>query len=189
MTGQLFAIVGPSGAGKDTLMTQVARLRPDLHIVRRVITRPEAAGGEAFDGVTDAEFDRRRDAGAFLVHWCAHGLRYGIPAGIGDVLNSGRPALFNGSRAALAQVTRVVPDLRVILVTADPEVLARRLGARGRETPRQVAARLRRADTALPPGLDVTEIDNSGPLDRSVAALLRALDTPHPAGSAPVKGA
>ena len=43
--GQIFAVVGPSGAGKDTLMAAAARARPDLHIVRRVITRPATAGG------------------------------------------------------------------------------------------------------------------------------------------------
>ena len=72
----IFAIVGPSGAGKDTLLAGVLRARPDLRLVRRVITRPEAAGGEAFEGVTDTEFTQRRDRGDFALHWAAHGLRY-----------------------------------------------------------------------------------------------------------------
>ena len=52
----IFAVVGPSGAGKDTLIAGALRARPDLHLVRRVITRPTEAGGEAFEGVTGAEF-------------------------------------------------------------------------------------------------------------------------------------
>ncbi|MCC2112585.1 MAG: phosphonate metabolism protein/1,5-bisphosphokinase (PRPP-forming) PhnN, partial [Hyphomicrobiales bacterium] len=54
--GRLVLVVGPSGAGKDTLMAAIGRARPDLHIVRRVVTRPSEAGGEPFEGVTEAEF-------------------------------------------------------------------------------------------------------------------------------------
>lgn len=42
-TGRLFAVVGPSGAGKDTLIAAALAARPDLAIVRRVITRPVEA--------------------------------------------------------------------------------------------------------------------------------------------------
>lgn len=172
MSGRLFAVVGPSGSGKDTLIAAIAQARPDLHIVRRVITRPSAAGGEPFEGVTPAEFERRRAAGAFLFDWQAHGLSYGIPADLARVLATGRDALFNGSRAMLAEAAAKVPALHILHVTARPEVLAARLAARGRETPEDIARRLARAPAPLPPGVPVTEIDNSGAL---VDALHRAL--------------
>ncbi len=38
------AIVGPSGAGKDTLIRGALAARPDLRLIRRVITRPTEAG-------------------------------------------------------------------------------------------------------------------------------------------------
>ena len=69
---RLFPVVGPSGAGKDTLMAAAAA-RPGVALVRRVITRPAAAGGEDFDGVTPAEFARRRAACDFALDWQAHG--------------------------------------------------------------------------------------------------------------------
>ena len=43
MSGRLFAIVGPSGAGKDTLIQGALAARPGLSVVRRVITRPTSA--------------------------------------------------------------------------------------------------------------------------------------------------
>ena len=43
--GGLFAVVGPSGAGKDSLMYAARSRLPEVHLVRRVITRPEEAGG------------------------------------------------------------------------------------------------------------------------------------------------
>ena len=175
--GRLFAVVGPSGAGKDTLMRAAKHARPDLHLVRRVITRPQT-GGEDFEQVSEAEFARRLAAGDFVLHWRAHGFRYGIPAVVHDVLAEGRDVLFNCSRAALPEVRDTFPDIKVIHITVRPEILARRLAARGRESADQIASRLERANLALPQGLDVTEIDNSGSLEASTAAFLAALQRP-----------
>ena len=50
-----------------------------LHLVRRMITRPANVGGEAFDAVTEQEFAQHVANQTFVLHWQAHGLRYGIP--------------------------------------------------------------------------------------------------------------
>jgi ribose 1,5-bisphosphokinase len=175
MAGRLFAVVGPSGAGKDTLMAAAWARRPDLFLVRRVITRPSNAGGEDFDGVSETEFLEMRDAGAFSLWWQAHGLYYGIPASIDAALAEGRDVVFNGSRAVLAEAAARYPQMVVLLVTASAEVLAERLAARGRETAGDIAARLRRAGFALPLDLDVREIRNDGALEDAVAAMLSLL--------------
>ena len=176
MAGRLFAIVGPSGGGKDTLMAAAHAARPGLHLARRVITRPETAGGEPFEGVSAEEFARRAASGAFALHWQAHGLRYGIPAALRDVLAEGRDVLVNLSRAVLPEAARAFPGLTVIHVTARPEVLARRLTARGRESADEIARRLARPAPPLAAWLKVIEIDNSGQLEAALAALLAALD-------------
>ena len=44
---------------------------------RRVVTRPYEPGGEPHESVDEAEFARRLERGGFVVHWDAHGLRYG----------------------------------------------------------------------------------------------------------------
>lgn len=174
MAGRAFAVVGPSGSGKDTLIAEVAGL-PGLHLVRRVITRPEAAGGEPFEGVTEAEFAARAAAGAFALAWQAHGLHYGIPASAVAAQQAGATVLFNGSRAMLGQAAAVFPGLAVLLVTARPETLAARLAARGRESAGDIAARLARAQFELPPNLPVIRIDNDGALETAAAAMRAAL--------------
>lgn len=174
------AIVGPSGVGKDSLMRAAALRVPGLHLVRRVITRAHDAGGEDFDAVSRDDFQRLRAAGAFALDWEAHGLLYGIPAEVVARLTRGETVLFNGSRAMLGQAATVFPALKVIHVTARPEVLAARLAARGRETPDEIAARLGRARLTLPAGLDVMEIDNSGSLEAATDALVALL---HPASA------
>lgn len=180
MTGRLICVVGPSGAGKDTLIDAARSLRPGLVIVRRVITRPSSLGGEDFDGVTQAEFDRRKAAGAFGLDWRAHGLSYGVPAATLALRDEGRNLLVNGSRAALEQARGVFPDLEVIRITAPSSVLMERLLARGRETREEIEARIQRQSYDLPAGLQVTDVRNDGPLDEAIAGFLAALDGVRP---------
>ncbi|WP_022705444.1 phosphonate metabolism protein/1,5-bisphosphokinase (PRPP-forming) PhnN [Pseudorhodobacter ferrugineus] len=168
----IFAIVGPSGAGKDTLLAGALRARPDLRLVCRVITRPSDAGGEDFESVTEAEFTRLQNRGDFALDWAAHGLRYGIPhsqiEGPGDVV-------FNGSRGALLHAVQVFPNLRVIMITAPDEVLAARLTARGRENANDIGARLTRAAFALPPEIAAIQVMNDATPAIGTARLLAAL--------------
>ena len=175
MKGRLFAVVGPSGAGKDTLIDAARAARPDLVIVRRAITRPQSAGGEDFEGISDTTFDARLRAGEFGLWWKANGLRYGIPAASLDLRDIGRDVLFNGSRAALDQAALRFPDLVVIRVTAPSQVLMERLLARGRETREEITARIARSGLDLPAGLQVVDVLNDGPLPKATAAFLAVL--------------
>jgi len=172
MRSDLVAVVGPSGAGKDTLMEAACRSGRGIRAVRRVITRPASAGGEEFEGVSEAEFSRREDAGDFALTWAAHGLRYAIPKA---ELTGGGTLLFNASRAVLPKAAKLWPGLRVILVTAPPEILAARLAGRGREDAQDQARRVARAAFALPEGIRaVTVVNDADPetgLQRFLAAL------------------
>lgn len=172
--GRFVAVVGPSGAGKDSIIAALTASRPDLHRVRRVITRPTGASGEDFDRVSPAQFEARRDAGGFALWWAAHGLLYGIPVKVQDRLADGTDVLANLSRAQLLAASEVFPTLHILHITAPPDVLARRLALRGRETADDIRARLAR-EVALPEGLPVICVDDGGRLADSVAAALAAL--------------
>ncbi|MGV6849782.1 MAG: phosphonate metabolism protein/1,5-bisphosphokinase (PRPP-forming) PhnN [Marinibacterium sp.] len=171
-SGRVVAVVGPSGVGKDSVMAALVAADPAFVSARRVITRPAEAGGEEFDSVSEDEFARRVAAGAFLFHWQAHGLSYGVPRSIAGDLAAGRTVLVNFSRAALLDAQAAFPDLQVIALTADPGILAARLAGRGRETAAEQARRFSRRILALPEGLkSVFEIDNGGPLEDTVAVV------------------
>lgn len=175
-SGRLVAVLGPSGAGKDTLMDAACRARPDLGRVTRVITRHPDAGGEEFISVSDMEFAEREATGEFLFSWRAHGLHYGVPASAMNDVRRGKTMLFNGSRAALASFRETIPDLGIILVTASPDVLAQRLLRRGREGREDVARRLTRAVEDNLADLRFFEVENSGSVAAATQRFLSALD-------------
>jgi ribose 1,5-bisphosphokinase len=165
--GCMIAVVGPSGAGKDSLMAEAAnRLagRSDIVFVQRMVTRAGDAGGEAHRPVSLDEFEATAATGGFAVFWRAHGHGYGIPAPTIEMVRAGRCLVANGSRAALVDFAAVYPALAVIHVTADHDCLVARLTARGRETEAEIRARLERPEPSLPAELAIYTVDNSGDL-------------------------
>lgn len=174
--GRFIAVVGPSGVGKDTLMRAMAEARPGLRRVRRVITRAADPDGEGHEAVSEAEFEARLKEGGFALHWRAHGLRYGVPVGVGMDLARGRDLLVNLSRAVLTEAQARFRPFLVLHLTADPRVLAARLAGRGRESDVDIAERLSGAAQALPEGVGpVVTLDTGAPVERLAKAALKAL--------------
>jgi len=173
--GRLFVVVGPSGAGKDTLMAGASTLDPELHWAQRAITRPQREGGEPFEGISAPKFEARLKAGDFALHWEAHGLRYGVTSAQLAPLQTGANVLVNGSRGALATIKAAFPDLTVIRISAPSDVLAERLALRGRESRDDIKARLARASYDLPAGIAVIDIQNTGTPEQGIKCLLQAI--------------
>lgn len=182
MTGRFIAIVGPSGVGKDSVMEAMAARDPRLTLARRVITRPTAAGGEQFEGISVAEFEARRDAGQFALWWPAHGLFYGVPISVDATLQSGRDVLANLSRTMLETARTRFLHCEIITLTASRDVLETRLHARGREGAEAIAGRLSRFDKTLSQSIPTHRIDNNGSLKQTVGQALRIL---YPAPASP----
>lgn len=174
MSGRLVAVVGPSGAGKDSLIAGLAAADPRLVPVRRVVTRP-ADATEPFLPVSEAAFARMVAAGAFALHWRAHGLGYGIPVEAAEAVAAGGVRLANLSRGVLAEAAEAFPAVTILSVTVPEDVLAERLARRGRETRADIAARLARPRIRPPEGIAAIEVDNGGSLVQAVTAALAAL--------------
>jgi ribose 1,5-bisphosphokinase len=176
--GTMIVVVGPSGAGKDSLINAARdhfRNDPNVGFVRRVITR--AVDGETEDhrSVSPEDFAAMKHDGRFAVSWQAHGLRYGIPAETLDDLAAGRTLIANGSRGALVAFTDAFASLAVIEVTARPEVIAARLKLRGRETPEEIERRLSRVTRDWQPDCKCAVVDNSGALGDAQRAFIDAI--------------
>jgi len=176
--GIFFFVVGPSGAGKDSLIEGArAHLGETGRYVfaRRTITRPTGAPGEDHNGVTEDQFRSSVSAGEFLITWEAHGLSYGLSTDLLTALSNGRNVIANGSRKMIRELAGLVPRLVVVEVTASVDVLAARILARGRETALQARARVMRQVEPLPVDIETLRVSNDGTLEQGITRFMHAL--------------
>jgi ribose 1,5-bisphosphokinase len=177
MTHRLIYVVGPSGAGKDSVLHRLREAwsgMPPAHWARRTITRAAQAGGEPNECVERLQFDRLQREGAFAMHWHANGHAYGIRRPELAPLASGHCVFVNGSRAHLPQLLGQWPEATVVQITAPAEVLLERLQARNRESVQAISDRLARSiETELP--VSAIRIVNDGPISDAVDMLQAAL--------------
>ncbi|MDT8405875.1 MAG: phosphonate metabolism protein/1,5-bisphosphokinase (PRPP-forming) PhnN [Methylococcales bacterium] len=170
MTGaaRLFYLMGPSGAGKDSLIgyaRQRLALERKIIFSHRYITRPPELTGENHVYLPEDEFKGRLQHGFFAMHWTSHGFHYGIGREIEFWNREGFSVVVNGSRDYWPTAQQRYPDLTPVWVTVSPEQLLKRLEQRGRETSQEIQQRLKRAaayQTIDHPNL--LRLDNSGPL-------------------------
>lgn len=145
--GRLILVVGPSGAGKDTLLG-LARAacadEDDIVFARRVVTR-EASAFEDNEQLSAEGFRSALQCGEFAMHWEAHGHCYGLPRAIDDEIRAGRTVVANVSRTVIEPIRRAYCNVVVVAITAPSEVLAKRLAMRARTSDGTLELRLRRA--------------------------------------------
>lgn len=173
-TGIIVLVVGPSGAGKDTLIRMASdRLAgaPGIRFVRRQVTRKADPSLEDHDALDAAAFAAVEARGAFALTWSANGLSYGIPSSVDTWFMAGDVVVANVSRTVISTAAAKYGRVVVVHVTAPLGVLAARLSGRGRETAGGIGARLARAGMALPNVPALLEIENVGDPARAAAAL------------------
>jgi len=181
-TGALVLVVGPSGAGKDTLLTGAhgeLSAAANFMFPRREITRPQDAGGEDHVAIEMDAFRVRCRAGAYGLFWRAHGMGYGLPRRIDDWLQSGRLVAVNASRSVVAQARDRYARVAIVTVTAPTALLTARLLARGRETADEVARRVARSAMPAPQGPDAFEIVNDGSPNQAIGRFVKLLRQIH----------
>ena len=150
--GRLVLVVGPSGAGKDTLLGLAkAACADDGNIVfpRRVITR-EASASEENEEVSIGTFQEALTRGEYAMHWEAHGHRYALSRAIDDDIRAGRTMVANVSRTVIGAMRRAYADVVVVSITAPPNVLAERIAMRARSSDGGIENRLRRTVEMMP---------------------------------------
>ena len=177
--GIFAAVVGPSGAGKDSLINAAARhFRDDSRFmfVRRVVTREADKAVEDHDTVSVAGFDRLREGGAFAVSWAAHGILYGIPKDTGPFVENGGIAVANCSRAAIDDARSAFGKVAIIHIWAEPSVLAERLIRRGREDTGKISARLDRAAADFQTNALTFTVKNDGALEEASTRFIGILE-------------
>lgn len=174
--GRLVLVVGPSGAGKDTVIGLAkTMLVEDARVVfpRRIVTRPSSAS-EDHDTLAADAFDTAAANGMFAFWWRAHGHGYGIPRAIEDDIARGDTVVCNVSRAVIDDVRARFADVAVVAITASPDIIAARLTARGRDSDGPIGDRIARNAAYKDMTADVV-VDNSTTPDAAANAFVAVI--------------
>jgi ribose 1,5-bisphosphokinase len=181
----LFYIIGASGAGKDTLINYARNTingAEQIVFAHRYITRPSNSGNENHIYLSKYEFQQREKANFFALNWESHGNFYGIGCELDTWRNSGFSVIVNGSREYLPTAQQKYPDLKVILIVADEQIITHRLENRGRESAAEIERRIARTAQISTDLVNCITIENNGSLAEAGDLFVNLICTTHAEG-------
>jgi guanylate kinase len=175
----LLAVAAPSCAGKDTLLGELLRHRPELMRPLTCTTRPPRPGeqdGVHYHFLTEDAFQSGVEAGAFLEHAHVHGRRYGLRRDeIERVLSAGRSPAVILDVQGVRSVERVLPIASVFIVAPLGDLRRRILQERpGAEIEARMRSIQREMDDAA--RYDYVIQNPDGGQEDAVAALMDRYD-------------
>lgn len=176
--GQLIVVSGPSGSGKDTVISRaIERLGANAFLSVSMTTR--AIRGNEADGVdyyfvTEEQFCKHIENGDMLEYAQYGSNYYGTPAQpIRDRIGNGETVFLNIEVQGGANVKRMFPDaIKVFILPPSVKELERRLRKRGTEDEAAIEKRLRIAESEMERAAEYDYIVINDDLDTAVDALV-----------------
>jgi guanylate kinase len=147
MSGNLFIVCAPSGAGKTTLVAALLKADPGIRLSVSYTTRKPRAGevnGREYHFVDPPKFQEMAAAGAFLESALVHGNHYGTSQPwINEQRGAGADILLEIDWQGAAQVRKMVPDVvGIFILPPSFEALVSRLNTRAQDPPDVIARRI-----------------------------------------------
>jgi guanylate kinase len=154
MSGKLFVVTAPSGAGKTSLINALLQDDPRLKLSISYTTRaprPGEANGREYHFVDDATFLGMRERGEFLESAEVHGYRYGTAKQVIDqALGRGEDLVLEIDWQGARQVRALYPEcVGIFIHPPSIEELERRMRARGQDSDAVIRRRLQNAKAEL----------------------------------------
>lgn len=172
----VIVLSGPSGVGKDAVLSRMNELGSSFHFVVTLTTRerrPEEVNGRDYVFVSRAQFEAMRAAGELLEWAEVYGNLYGVPAPpVRQALAEGRDVLIKVDVQGAATIKRRLPEaVLIFLVAASMEELKDRLRRRETESPLDLELRLKAAQREMERrhDFDHVVVNADGRLDEAVA--------------------
>lgn len=153
MSGQLFIVAAPSGAGKTTLVKRLLAIDPVRLSISHTTRSPRVGedNGVAYHFITVDQFKAKMNDGEFLEWAEVHGNYYGTSKSwIATELSAGRDVLLEIDWQGAAQVRQAFPAaVGVFILPPSMEELTRRLTGRGTDSQTVISARLAAAQDEM----------------------------------------
>lgn len=145
--GKLFIVSGPSGSGKDTVLSEVFKVCPEIQFSISSVTRKMRQGeveGQKYNFISREQFEAMIAADQLLEHNVFVGNYYGTPkAPVEKCLNEGKDMIVEIDVNGAAQIREKMPDaISIFIMPPSLEVLKQRLSGRGTEAPEVVEERI-----------------------------------------------
>jgi guanylate kinase len=146
----LVVLSGPSGVGKDAVLTRMKRSEHTFHYVITVTTRPKRAkekNGVDYHFLSRKEFQQMIDKHQFLEWANVYGNYYGVPKNdITSALSQGVDTIVKVDVQGAATIKEILPQaVFIFLMPPSVEELEKRLRRRRSESSEDLALRLERA--------------------------------------------
>jgi guanylate kinase len=154
MSGKLYVVAAPSGAGKTTLVRLLLDSEPGVHLSISYTTRgprPGEADGREYHFVDVATFRAMMARGDFLEWAEVHGNFYGTSkVWIADHLAAGHDVLLEIDWQGAQQVRAAFPEaIGIFILPPSMEELTRRLTGRGTDSAEVIERRLAAAQAEM----------------------------------------
>ncbi len=154
MSGKVYIVCAPSGAGKTSLVRALLAADPGVRLSVSFTTRaprPGEAEGRDYHFVSRERFLEMAGRGDFLESAEVHGNLYGTSqAWIAEQRAAGRDILLEIDWQGAAQVRRLIPDtVGIFILPPSFEALAQRLRSRDHDPDEVIALRLTGAKEEL----------------------------------------
>ena len=174
--GKVFVITGPSGVGKGTLIRTLLERVGELELSVSATTRrprPGEAHGVDYHFLSDAEFERRVQAGEFVEHAWYSGRRYGsLRSELESRLAGGHPVVLEIEVQGARQIREAMPEaVQIFIAPPSAEDLRRRLEGRGTDAADVIDSRLRVAVEELAARGEFRHTVVNDDVDRATAEL------------------
>ncbi len=176
--GRLFVLSGPSGVGKDAVLSRMKQLGRDFHYAVTATTRPRRPGER--DGI-DYIFMAREDflrlvEADGLLEWAeVYGNLYGVPKShVTEALDGGRNVMLKVDIQGAETVKGLYPD--AVLIFLEPpsmDSLDSRLTERGTEQGEALRVKLETAREEMKSAdwFDYRVVNRDGMIDEAVSEI------------------
>ena len=182
----LIVISGPSGVGKDSVVTSLRKRNPEFYFVVTATTRPprpEEVHGVDYFFVSEGEFAEMIDKDELLEYAIVYNDYKGIPKQqVREALKSGKDVLMRLDVQGAETIRKLCPDALLIFLTVqDEEEMIHRLMERKGESAENLKLRIATARHELNriQQFDYIVVNKQGKLDESVETVLAIIRAEH----------